>query len=284
MSGLGGKSSVTLTEWCKICLYDLICGWTPKSVWAIIILGLCSSLILGLPFLLHNHIVIDAELRTVIQKNYNIDLLHPMAPKPSCVHKTRKQLAKEVKTSWWKVNKELKSMFMEFPHFSGWEERVKPVNVVTAVRKQTKVLAAQEELVKWGANVVKDFKDVFDMVPHLDELPSDIFYRIKLKDSEKTITMYSYSSSSKYSNAWETLIQQHLDAGCIHPLNSAHTSPVFLILKFDPQALPWWVNNYHMLNSNTLMDSHPLPRIKDILADYGKGRIWSKMDMTNSFF
>jgi hypothetical protein len=32
------------------------------------------------------------------------------------------------------------------------------------------------------------------------------------------------------------------------------------------------------------MDSHPLPRIDDILADCGKGKIWSKLDMTNLFF
>ncbi len=29
---------------------------------------------------------------------------------------------------------------------------------------------------------------------------------------------------------------------------------------------------------------HPLPKISDILADCGKGKIWGKIDMTNSFF
>jgi hypothetical protein len=32
------------------------------------------------------------------------------------------------------------------------------------------------------------------------------------------------------------------------------------------------------------MDSHPLPRVDDILTDCAKGKIWSKLDMTNSFF
>jgi hypothetical protein len=32
------------------------------------------------------------------------------------------------------------------------------------------------------------------------------------------------------------------------------------------------------------MDSHPLPRIDDVLADCGKGKIWSKIDMIDSFF
>ena len=39
-----------------------------------------------------------------------------------------------------------------------------------------------------------------------------------------------------------------------------------------------------MLNSNTVTDAHPLPCVDDILADCTKGKIWSKMDMTNSFF
>ena len=49
-------------------------------------------------------------------------------------------------------------------------------------------------------------------------------------------------------------------------------------------VLPRWVNDYRALNANTVLDSHPLPRIDDILNDCAKGKIWSKMDMTNSFF
>ena len=35
---------------------------------------------------------------------------------------------------------------------------------------------------------------------------------------------------------------------------------------------------------NTILDSYPLPCVNDILADCTKGKIWSKLDMTNSFF
>jgi hypothetical protein len=72
--------------------------------------------------------------------------------------------------------------------------------------------------------------------------------------------------------------------GRIRPSNSAHASPASLIPKADRAELPWWVNDYRMLNGNTVMDSHPLPRVDNILADCAKGRIWSKLDMTNSFF
>jgi Reverse transcriptase (RNA-dependent DNA polymerase) len=44
------------------------------------------------------------------------------------------------------------------------------------------------------------------------------------------------------------------------------------------------VNNYQALNTNTVIDSHPLPHIDNILADCTKGKVWSIIDMTNSFF
>jgi hypothetical protein len=75
-----------------------------------------------------------------------------------------------------------------------------------------------------------------------------------------------------------------LDAGRIRPSNSEHASPGFLVPKTDPVVLPRWVNDYRQLNANTVLNAFPLPRVDDILADCAKGKIWSKMDMTNSFF
>jgi hypothetical protein len=49
-------------------------------------------------------------------------------------------------------------------------------------------------------------------------------------------------------------------------------------------VLPRWVNDYRQLNSNTIVDSHPLPRVDDILNDCTKGKIWATIDMTDSFF
>jgi hypothetical protein len=60
--------------------------------------------------------------------------------------------------------------------------------------------------------------------------------------------------------------------------------PAFLVPKAGVSVLPRWVNDYRQLNANTVMDLHPLPRVDDILADAGRGNIWSKLDMTDSFF
>jgi hypothetical protein len=111
----------------------------------------------------------------------------------------------------------------------------------------------------------------------------DVCCCIKLKDSSKTFQTQSYSMPQKYRDAWATLIQQHLNAGQIRPSNSSHASPAFIVPKSDTTLLPCWVNDYRMLNANTALDAHPLPRVDDILADCTKGKIWSKLDMTNSF-
>ena len=75
-----------------------------------------------------------------------------------------------------------------------------------------------------------------------------------------------------------------MNAGQLQPSNSAHASLAFLMLKADLNDLPQWVNNYQVLNTNTVLDAFPLPWVDDILANCAQATIWSALDMTNSFF
>ena len=158
---------------------------------------------------------------------------------------------------------------------------IKPLDVVSTIWRHIECLAAQDKLNELGEKVRIQYADVFSSIPHASALPDNFYARIALKDPTKSITMRSYSMPHKYKEAWALLIQEHLDAGHIQPSNSAHASPAFMVPKTDPLAVPRWVNNYRILNSNTILDAHPLPHIDDILADRGKGRVWSKLDMTN---
>lgn len=118
----------------------------------------------------------------------------------------------------------------------------------------------------------------------MEELPTNVYHRFKLRDTNKLIAKRQYSCPRKYRDAWKTLLQQHLDAGRIGPSSSQYASPAFIIPKSEPGVLPRWVNDYRELNTNTVPDNHPLLRIDDILADCAKGHIWAKINMTNSFF
>ena len=139
-------------------------------------------------------------------------------------------------------------------------------------------------LVHKEAQLKEEFREIFEPIPHVEQLPTDVQAQIKLIDPQKTIKSRSYPCPQKYRDAWQTLIQQHLMAGFIKPSSSAHASPAFIILKVDLTVLPCWVNDYHQLNANMITDSHPIPHIDDILNDCAKGKIWATIDMTNTFF
>jgi hypothetical protein len=280
------KIIVPLYEYVKLRLSDSSGEYSAKSVRAIIAPNLVSPVILGLPFLTHNSIVVDHASRTVIDKVQSFDLMNPtVRPPPPLPKKKLREIFKDLQADRTLMVAELKMVCAERNAIQSHKyESVKQVDVVAAVRVRLETLAAQEQLSRMSDAVKDKYSKVFNPIPHVDELPSDVYCRIKLKDASKTITTRTYSSPRKYKDAWATLIQQHLDAGRIRPSNSAHASPAFLVPKADPVVLPRWVNDYRQLNANTVLDAFPLPRVDDILADCAKGKIWSKMDMTNSFF
>ncbi|KAF8234991.1 hypothetical protein L208DRAFT_1076698, partial [Tricholoma matsutake] len=102
--------------------------------------------------------------------------------------------------------------------------------------------------------IIAEFADVFQPLPHVDKLPWDVTARIKLKNAEHTIRTWTYAYPQKFRESWKTLIQLHLDAGQIRPSSSPHASPAFIIPKADASVLPRWVNDYRQLNKNTIMD------------------------------
>lgn len=226
--------------------------WTSKKVIALISPSLHMPVLLGLPFLAKNKLVIDHDRRTCFVRGTNIDLLSsdtvPLQSNKLSIEKVNTATTQHL------------------------------INTVIAK------LELDDRLQKLEANLRIEFKHIFEPIPHADNLPTDVVARIKLKDPSKTITTRSYASPKKYKEAWAILIQRHLDAGRIRPSSSPFASPAFLTPKTDPTVLPRWVNDYRQLNANTVIDSHPLPRVDDILADCAKGKIWGVIDMTDSFF
>jgi hypothetical protein len=88
MENNGHKIEIEFSENVKLQLHDLSSYWSSTTVCAIIAPGLCSPMILGLPFLSHNDIVVNASACTIIDKKCNFNLLHLVAPSPpSTKHK-----------------------------------------------------------------------------------------------------------------------------------------------------------------------------------------------------
>jgi Na+-transporting NADH:ubiquinone oxidoreductase subunit NqrF len=89
-------------------------------------------------------------------------------------------------------------------------EDVKLFDVASTVQMRIEHLMQLEALKKNEDNRKTTYKDIFSPIPHVSELPTDIYCRIQLKDTSGTITTRSYSSPRKYQEAWDKLIQKHL--------------------------------------------------------------------------
>ena len=236
MESNGQKSQIVLHEYVKLRLYNPSNYWQSRTVQVIITPTLCAPVILGLPFLVHNHIVIDHADRTVIDKISGFDLLNPkplvtpLPPKPKL-----KNLFTRVMATRKLVSTELRLACQKYYHMPI---TVEPINIIMAVQQTFKNVTAKVDLERMGTKIMNEFMDIFEPIPHINKLPTDVYCNIELKDATQKITSRSYSMPQKYRYTWKTLIDQHVHAGCLQPSNLVHASPAFLVPKTDPNVLP----------------------------------------------
>lgn len=293
MFGVAAKAITCQADYyVKFVLHCPISGYVTNKIHCVVFDKLTSPLILGVPFLAHNGLVVDAEAHTVIQKDTGIDILHPVPPSPvgpawSSIFRREhpknlspKDKCLEICADHIALRNQLKVKVLDY----YVKAHVGNIDIVASIRERVEVLADEERRRSRESKIIAEFPDVFGDIPHMSELPTDITCKITLKDASRMVQSRSYPSPRKYCEAWDVLIKKHLDAGRIRPSNLQFSSPAFLVPKSDPSALPRWVNDYRQLNSNIVSDRHPLPRIEDIIADAARGKIWGKMDMTDSFF
>jgi hypothetical protein len=147
--GEGKKVVIQLSEWVKLHLYNPSGSWTARTVRAVIAPSLCAPLILQMPFLSHNHIVIDLASRTVIDKVAGFDLLHPTPPPtvPKPPKRKLKEFFRDLKADRKLMVAELKMICAErHCKLVGKMEEVKPFDTVTAMRVCIEALTSQMQL------------------------------------------------------------------------------------------------------------------------------------------
>ena len=165
------------------------------------------------------------------------------------------------------------------------EQQALPHIISAAVQNRIAELQAEAHLQELHSAMMEKYKDRFPVdIPEPSRLPDTEYHRIQLKNADQTIRTRTYSCPQQYRDSWRLLIEQHLKAGRIRESSSPYASPSFVIPKADPKALPRWVCDFRGINSNTVKDRTPLPRIDEILNDCAKGRYFAKIDMTNAFF
>ena len=238
-----------------------------------------------MPFLSTQHIVIDTNSRTAKDKRTGYDLLNPEIPPRRWAPERVTPLPTPPRPRQAPVTT-LENA--SEPALAGF---LLPAPIMAAVRERIEIISFQEGLAKKDAEMKQKYKDRFPLrLPDTTtEVPDHIYHRIRLKDPNQTIKGRGYSAPKKYHDSWKKLLDEHLLAGRLRPSSSEHASPSFCVPKYrdgvpDLTIPPRWVNDYRELNSNTIRDNFPLPRVDDILSDCARGKIFGKMDMTNSFF
>ena len=274
-------------EWVRLEVVPGKGAWISGTMRALVNVGLPVPLLLGMSFLSAEHIIIHSRNRTATDERTGYDLAHPpRRPKnraqppppppapPSPQVEERRTLPVQLED-------------IPPPKLDG--SLLHP-SIMAMVQERMESLAFQELLREKDKKFKEEFSDRFPLrLPDTTkDLPTDIYHRVRLRDPNLVVKGRGYSAPKEYHDAWNKLLDEHFAAGRIRP-SSEHASPAFCIPKYkdgkpDLSRPPRWVNDYRELNSNTIRDNFPLPRVDETLADCGKGRIFGKMDMTNSFF
>ena len=77
-------------------------------------------------------------------------------------------------------------------------------------------------------------------------------------------------------------IEEMLEAGMIEPSSSEWSSPIVLVKKKDG-TLRICVN-YRRLNSVSMSDAYPMPRIDDLIDQLEKARYITTLDLTKGYW
>ena len=73
-----------------------------------------------------------------------------------------------------------------------------------------------------------------------------------------------------------------LEQGVITPSHSPWASPMVLVRKKDGSFR--FCIDYHRLNSVTIRDPHPLPRVDDLLEALNSSTIFSALDLRQGYW
>ncbi|KAH9085757.1 hypothetical protein Ae201684P_005459 [Aphanomyces euteiches] len=91
-----------------------------------------------------------------------------------------------------------------------------------------------------------------------------------------------YRTSKSEGDIMEAELNQYLDLGLIRPSKSPWSSPVLMIRK--PDGSIRFCIDYRKLNSVTVKDSYPMPRIDDLLDVLGRAKLFSTMDIASGYW
>ena len=126
--------------------------------------------------------------------------------------------------------------------------------------------------------VLETFSDVMSSIPgRTTEMEHQV-----TTIGTRPVRVPPYRLPHAYRDLVEKEIQEMLVAGVIEPSSSEWASPIVLVGKKDG-TLRFCID-YRRLNSESLADAYPMPRIDDLIDRLGKARYISTLDLTRGYW
>ena len=308
--GFQREGRTEVSEYCKLRLFSGDRVWVSRVIYAKVVPGLFTPMILGLSGLARNHIVIDAEDRSAIVKGSGYDLMKSayasadsstpeISSPPKSKSKKRRERQSRIKvnvpTPKSAVHNKVHNLADPSPalvhstaalvvEFLKDQEKSRH-RVLSLVKTRIEELEGKERLDALHAESMARYKDRFPHdIPMPKPAPDTECHRIRLRKADAEIRGRKYSCPQKYQAAWRALLEDHVKAGRLRPaVHPEYISPAFVKPKADKKSLRF-LCDYRGLNALTIKDRTPLPRIDEILNDCARGRYFAKIDMTNAFY
>jgi len=197
--GTGKRNeSFMFDEWVPLSIVSSDQSWTSRTCRAILAPNLCVPVLLGGPFLASNHLVIDHESRTCIDKKSGYDLFNPPVIQYITV-KPPLTFGPELKNLQKNVIADIASLFPATCTALDDSAQAHLPCPLAAVRTRIETLISEEVLKRKDALFKEHFSDLFPPdVPNVCDLPNEVLMSIKLRDDLKPMVAHAYSCPRKY--------------------------------------------------------------------------------------
>jgi hypothetical protein len=107
-----------------------------------------------------------------------------------------------------------------------------------------------------------------------------VTHKIRLeKDEPFRIRPYHLNEEKKC--ALYECVNEMLTAGVVERSDSEYCSPVVLVKKKDGTLR--FCTDYRRLNALTKDEAAPLPRIQEVLRDFGNAQVFSSLDLKSGY-
>ena len=124
---------------------------------------------------------------------------------------------------------------------------------------------------------IQDIKPVF-----ADSAGRDVEHKIELTTDKPPPVHPVYRMSPEELDELRKQLQEFIDRGLIQPSTSPFGAPVLFVKKKNGKLR--LVIDYRLLNSITVRDQEPLPRIDDLLDQLHGAKVFSKIDLASGYY